>query len=157
MRQNRLQSENQALADERKQEIDKLTQNLKQERNASEDARLKLTQKLNKTELLIQRTNSLESGVIELKNDLKQSDDIKNQTGKELAVVEAKFQAEKEKSGGLEDQLNQKETDFAQEKVSFTDLLKTKAVQSFEGVLRSLRRVYDGVAKWHVRGTAVAP
>ncbi|TXL03785.1 hypothetical protein BMR09_14115 [Methylococcaceae bacterium CS3] len=31
------------------------------------------------------------------------------------------------------------------------------AVQSFEGLLRNQRRVYDGVAKWHVQRTSVAP
>jgi len=132
----RVQSENQdlsnevqklsALAEERKQEIAKLTIDLKQERDASEEARLKLAQELNKTDLLVKQTNSLESDVIDLKNDLKKSEDIKHQLDKNLAVVEAKIQAEQEKIKSVEDQLKQKETDFSKEKLTHANLLKTK-------------------------------
>ena len=44
-----------ALAEDRKEEIDKLVADLKNERDASELARLKLAQELNKTELLNDR------------------------------------------------------------------------------------------------------
>jgi len=132
----RLQSENQslsdevqrlsALAEERKQEIDKLTQDLKQERNASEDARLKLAQELNKTELLIERVNTTESDFITLKNDLKLSETSKIQAEKDLAVITAKYQAEMDKVKKSESALQLKEKDILKYKTETTLLLKTK-------------------------------
>jgi len=131
----RVQSENQglsnevqqlsALAEERKQEIAKLTLDLKQERNASEGARLKLAQELNKTDLLNDKANGLINELKALKSDLKLSDASKIEAEKDLAVLAAKYQAEVDKVKKSQDDLQFKETEFLKEKKAAVLLLKT--------------------------------
>jgi len=150
-----LQSENQglsneaqqllALAEERKQEITKLTIELKQERDRSEDVRLKLAQELNKADLLINHTNALESDVIMLKNDLKQSESEKYKVEKNLAVVEAKIDAEKEKTQDVKDHLKQKEVNFSKEKLIHENLLKTKEVYFHEETKNKVKSLEEKI------------
>jgi len=115
-----------ALAEERKTEIDKLVIALKNERDASELARLKLAQELNKTELLNNRTNDLLSDVSTLKSDLKQSAELKTQAEKELAVIKAKYQSEIDKVTKAEIDLKNKDNALLKERTEASLTLTKK-------------------------------
>ncbi len=115
-----------ALAEDRKEEIDKLVADLKNERDASELARLKLAQELNKTELLNDRANDLLSDVSTLKSDLKQSDELKIQAEKELAVIKAKYQSEIDKVTKAEIDLKNKDNALLKERTEAALVLTKK-------------------------------
>lgn len=115
-----------ALAEDRKKEIAKLVIDLKNERDASESARLKLAQELNKTDSLNIKANDLLSDVSTLKSDLKRSDELKIQAEKDLAVMDAQYQSEIDKVTKAEIDLKNKDNALLKERTEAALVLTKK-------------------------------
>ena len=81
-----------ALSEERKEEVNKLTDGLRQERDSSESARLKLAQELNKVELLTSRVNELLAAVLDKEKSLLKITADKNRFELDWSVAKAKFE-----------------------------------------------------------------
>jgi len=81
-----------ALSEERKQEVNKLTDGLRQERDSSESARLKLAQELNKVELLTSRVNELLAAALDKEKSLLKITSDKNKFELDWSVAKAKFE-----------------------------------------------------------------
>ncbi len=87
-----------ALVADRKDEIERLTHDLKTERENAENARIKLAQELNKNETLESTVVDLKAEIQVLKGEIQALVSEKNQQERQCAVLQAKLESEIEKT-----------------------------------------------------------
>jgi colicin import membrane protein len=126
-----------ALVGERKEEIERLTNDLKAERENAENARIKLAQELNKKEILESTVVDLKAEVQALKGDIQALTTERNQQEKQSAVLQSKLESEVEKNAAAVSRSTALEMELKDARHEFDAELK-KLRSSFEEKIERL-------------------
>lgn len=113
-----------ALVADRKEEIERLTHDLKIERENAESARIKLAQELNKKETLESTVVDLKAEIQVLKGDIQTLVAEKNQQERQCAVLQAKLESELEKTASALSRVASLEKELKDTRHEFDDEIK---------------------------------